>query len=106
MPPRGPGAVFPYGSAINFQDADGNRPGLVNYGTVLFHTGRLQEALEFFQHAIDLTHQSLDIFLEFEDSFLEAMSLENLGQMHQRLGEYSAAFEFQRRALTIFQEYP
>jgi len=127
-----------YGSAINFQDADGNRPGLVNYGTVLFHTGRLQEALEFFQHAIDLvwetggsrrdkarllgniaqvhsrlgrqreaidlTHQSLDIFLEFEDSFLEAMSLENLGQMHQRLGEYSAAFEFQRRALTIFQE--
>lgn len=126
-------------TAIDTRDADGNRPGLANYGTVLLRTGRLQESLEHHQRAaallrqgegsrrdearvlanlgvlyssrlgrqgeaMELQQRAIAIFREIGDTYLEAITLENLGLVHQRLGNYQESLELQQRALGLYQK--
>jgi tetratricopeptide (TPR) repeat protein/transcriptional regulator with XRE-family HTH domain len=125
-------AALLHSAACDTSDADGNRPGLVNYGWVLFRTGRPGEALEHFRRAADQLHdearalgdlavvysrlgrqheaievnnRALDIMREIGDRYLEAIALENLGLIYQRLERYPESFDFQHRALALYQEF-
>jgi tetratricopeptide (TPR) repeat protein/transcriptional regulator with XRE-family HTH domain len=87
------------GAAIDIQDADGNRPGLINYGAALFHTGRLREALEHFQHALNLLRETGGSHRD------EARLLANIGSVYSRLGRQREAIDLTHRALDIFREF-
>jgi tetratricopeptide (TPR) repeat protein/transcriptional regulator with XRE-family HTH domain len=92
-------AALLYGAALDFQDADGNRPGLVNYGSILYHTGRLQEALKHFQHAADLLRQHGGSRRD------EARLNNNIGLAYSRLGRQREAIDLIHRSLAISREF-
>lgn len=92
-------AALLYRTTIEIQDADGNRPGLINYGTVLFHTGRLQETLKHLQNAIKLLQETGGSRRD------EARLLAHLGIAYSRLGRQREAIELTHRALGINREF-
>jgi tetratricopeptide (TPR) repeat protein len=86
-----------HGAAIDAPDTDGNRPGLVNYGSVLLRTGRMHEALEHF-------HRAADVLREAGSRREEARALGNLAVVYSRLGRQTEALEINRRSLDIVRE--
>jgi DNA-binding SARP family transcriptional activator/tetratricopeptide (TPR) repeat protein len=92
-------ATLLYGATTDIQDVDGNRPGLINYGAVLFHTGRLRETLEHFQNAVTLVQKTGGSQRD------EARLLINLGIVYSRLGRQPEAIDLTHRALDIFREF-
>jgi tetratricopeptide (TPR) repeat protein len=84
-------------AASGTSDAEGNRPGLVNYGSVLFRTGRLQEAMEHF-------HQATEVLRDSGSRRDEARAIGNLAVVCSRLGRQEEAVDLNLRSLTIFRE--
>ncbi|MFL6126868.1 ATP-binding protein [Actinophytocola sp.] len=89
-------AALLHRAACDTSDADGTRPGLVNYGWVLFRSGRPQEALEHLHHAAQLLHES-------ESRRDEARALGDLAVVYSRLGQQLEAIEFNNQALDIMR---
>jgi tetratricopeptide (TPR) repeat protein/transcriptional regulator with XRE-family HTH domain len=90
-------AALLHGAAMNTRDAEGNRPGLVNYGAVLCRTGRLREAVEYLHNAVDL--------LRAEGGRRdEARVLCNLAIVYSRLGRQQEALDLNNQGLVILRE--
>lgn len=89
-------ATLLHSAASNTTDADGNRPGLVNYGSMLFRTGRLQEALEHFRKAATVLRDGS------RRDYARAVG--NLAVVYSRLGRQEEAVDLNLRSLAVFQE--
>jgi tetratricopeptide (TPR) repeat protein len=68
-----------------------------NQGKQLVKAGRLQEALDAYNRALDLFHKDGRLFLEAE-------TLSELGVIYRRLSQTRTALEFQFKALEIYNQ--
>jgi len=90
-------AALLHGAALDAADADGNRPGLVNYGGVLFRMGRLQEAMEH-------NRRALVVLRATGGRREEGRVLGNQALVYSRLGRHEEAVALNEQSLVIFRE--
>lgn len=88
-------AMLLHSAASGTSDEEGNRPALVNYGSVLFRTGRLQEALE---HLTGLLREGGGSRRD------EARAIGNLAVVYSRLGRQFEAVDLNIQSLAVFRE--
>ncbi|HWP49349.1 MAG TPA: CHAT domain-containing protein [Candidatus Limnocylindrales bacterium] len=89
-------AVAP-GEEGNFSRLGGESPGLEYFNQVkqLVRAGKLQEARDTYNQALDLFHKEGQLFLEAE-------TLSELGVIYRRLGQIQTSLEFQFKALELY----
>lgn len=75
-----------------------------NDAVQLFQTGTQQLENNLFRDALETFYQTLAAFRETEDSHWEAATLNNLGRIYDRLGNYEEALQYYQQALAILQE--
>lgn len=87
------------GEEANTGRLSGESQGLeyFNQGKQLVKAGRLQEALDAYNRALDLFHKDGRLFLEAE-------TLSELGVIYRRLSQTRTALEFQFKALEIYNQ--
>lgn len=88
-----------YLATTDLPDADGNRPGLINYASVLFHTGRLHESLEHLQNALDLIRRTGGSRRD------ESRLVGNIGLVYSRLGRQWEAIDLLQQQLEMTREF-